>query len=247
VKISVITVAYNSVETIRDTLTSAAIQTFRDVEHLVIDGGSKDGTLSVLISMPHPRMSWISEPDHGIYDAMNKGLRMACGDVVGFLNADDVFADENVLSDVARCFEDPSILAVYGDLVYVNGPGVQNVVRYWRSGPYKPRQLKLGWMPPHPTFYVRRSLVEAVGDFDVRLRIAADYDFMLRCLFSAGTRVTYVQRVLVKMRSGGVSNRSVRNIASKSMEDLKVIRRYPLWTVITLGFKNLRKVIQFLR
>jgi glycosyltransferase len=246
VKISVITVAYNSIDTIRDTLTSAAMQTFRDVEHLVIDGGSQDGTVTVLSSMDHPRMSWISEPDQGIYDAMNKGLSMARGEIIGFLNADDVYADEHVLADVSRCFEDPSILAMYGDLVYVSGQEMQNVVRYWRSGPYKPWQLQLGWMPPHPTFYVRRQLLEKVGGFDVRLRIASDYDFMLRCLLCAETHVAYVHRVLVKMRSGGVSNRSVRNIARKSKEDLEVIRRYPLWSVITLGFKNLRKIIQFL-
>lgn len=245
-KISVITVAYNSVDTIRDTLISAAQQTFHDVEHLVIDGGSGDGTVSVLSAVNHPRMSWISEPDQGIYDAMNKGLKMAQGDIVGFLNADDVYADEHVLADVARCFEDSSILAMYGDLVYVSGQEMQKVVRYWRSGPFRPRQLQLGWMPPHPTFYVRRNLVDKVGGFDVRLRIASDYDFMLRCLLSAGTRVAYVQRVLVKMRSGGVSNRSVQNIARKSKEDLEVIRRYPLWSVITLGFKNLRKISQFL-
>lgn len=245
-KISVITVAYNSVDTIRDTLISAAQQTFHDFEHLVIDGGSRDGTVGVLTAVDHPRMSWISEPDQGIYDAMNKGLRMAQGDIVGFLNADDVYADEHVLADVVQCFEDPAILAMYGDLVYVGGQEIQKVVRYWRSGPYKPWNLRMGWMPPHPTFYVRRHHLDKVGGFDVRLRIASDYDFMLRCLLSAGTRVAYVPRVLVKMRSGGVSNRSVRNIARKSKEDLEVIRRYPLWSVLTLGLKNLRKIIQFL-
>lgn len=245
-KVSVITVAYNSATTISDTLKSVAMQSYSDVEHIVIDGASQDGTIDMLKRFDSGRMLWISEPDKGIYDAMNKGLKMAQGDIIGFLNADDVFASENAVEELVNKFRTESVLAAYGDLIYVAGRKNEKIIRYWRSGSYSAEQLPRGWMPPHPTFYVSKELAKIVVGFDASLRIAADYDFMLRCLMKANDRVGYIPQVLVRMRLGGVSNRSVSSIYCKMREDLQVIRRYSLWSFLTLFLKNLRKLGQLL-
>lgn len=245
-KISVITVAYNSAATLADTLSSVAQQTHADVEHIVVDGGSTDGTLDLLAAHGTHLAKVISGPDGGIYDAMNKGLRLARGEFVGFLNADDVFASVDVLQTIARAAgaaERPD--ATYGDLQYVNVRNIDQVVRLWRSGPYSRSRLAYGWMPPHPTFYLRRSRLDAIGEFDTRLRIAADYDFMLRCLNQTGFTTTYVPKVLVRMRTGGASNRSIKALWNKSSEDLAALRKNRVGGIPTLLCKNLRKLPQF--
>lgn len=179
-KISVITATYNCVNTIDDCLASVQGQSHPDVEHIVVDGASTDGTIAVVESRHDCRGSLVSEPDNGIYDALNKGIARARGDVVGFLHADDLYADTGVLARIAAAFADPAVEAVYGDLVYVRKEDTGKVVRYWRSRPFFRRQLAWGWMPPHPTFYVRRELYQRFGAFDTTYRIAADYDCMLR-------------------------------------------------------------------
>ncbi len=244
-KVSVITVSFNSAATIGYTLDSVACQQGVDVEHVVVDGGSTDHTLQIIARSSDRRLCWQSEPDQGIYDAMNKGVARAKGDVIGFLNADDSFADDHVLSEVMRCFESPDVVAVYGDLVYVSADDGHRVVRHWRSGAYTPASLKFGWMPPHPTFYVRRSVFESIGRFDTSLRIAADYDLLVATLMDAKGRVAHVPRILVKMRTGGISNGSLRAVLRKSREDLAVIHGHRLWSLATLAFKNVRKLVQF--
>jgi len=189
----------------------------------------------------------ISEADGGIYHAMNKGLRLAQGELVGFLNADDVYQDAEVLADVARAAEDQGVDAIYGDLVYVSRTNPGRIVRHWHSGRWSRRRLRFGWMPPHPTLYVRKALIDRLGGFDERLRIAADYDFMLRLLQWPDIKVAYLNRVLVRMRTGGASNRSLAMMWRKSREDLLALRRNQLGGWITLLCKNLRKLPQFVQ
>jgi glycosyltransferase len=241
-KISVVTVAYNNGPTISETLSSVARQTHPDVEHVIVDGGSTDDTLA-RISRDGPHVAkLVSERDRGIYDAMNKGLDLATGDFVGFLNADDMLATPETLAHMAEGMSAADVL--YGDLVYVDAETASRVVRRWHSGAFRASHLRFGWMPPHPCFYFRRSAVPSAR-FDIRYRIAADYDFMLRCL-RAPLRVAYLPEVLVRMRSGGVSNRSIRTMLLKSREDLDVIRRNRIGGYLTLASKNLRKLPQFL-
>lgn len=247
-KISVITATYNCGNTLQTTLASMAAQTYADIEHLVMDGGSQDNTLDLVRGWAGHRLTLESGRDKGIYDALNKGIAKATGDVIGFLHADDILQDERVLEKIARAFEDPSVQAVYGDLVYVAQDDLTRVIRTWHSGPFQVRRLRRGWMPPHPTFYARRSLYERLGGFDLQYRIAADYDNMLRLLSGAdgrGIRAAYIPEVLVRMRTGGVSNRSLRNILQKSREDLRIARRNRVGGWTTIAMKNLSKIGQF--
>jgi len=246
-KISVITAVYNARETIVDAIESVLVQDYGDVELVVIDGASTDGTTELLETFRDRINVFVSEPDKGIYDALNKGIRHATGDVVGFLHADDLFADDAVLSRVAAAFADGAADAAYGDLVYVSKAEPDKVIRYWQSGAYSVAKLKHGWMPPHPTFYVRRSVYEQHGSFDTSFRIAADYDCMLRFLGRAEVKATYIPSVMVKMRLGGESNRSVSNIIRKSKEDYRALKGNGVGGVWALDWKNLSKLPQFVK
>lgn len=187
----------------------------------------------------------ISEPDRGTYDALNKGIARASGEVIGFLHADDGYADAEVLARIAAAFADPAVDAVYGDLVYVSQADTDHVIRYWRAGEYRPARLHWGWMPPHPTLYLRRALYERHGVFDLRYRIAADYDLMLRVLSRLTGRIVYLPQVLVRMRLGGISNRSWRHILRKSTEDYRALRANQIGGLGALAWKNLSKAPQF--
>ena len=246
-KISVVTAVYNSHRTVGQAIESVLSQSYPQVESVVIDGASTDGTLAVLESYRTRLGVFVSEPDRGIYDALNKGVECATGAVVGFLHADDVFENNDVLVKVAGAFEDPAVDAVYGDLVYVRHDDISQVIRYWKPGPYSDSALTRGWMPPHPTFYVRRSVYERLGGFDTGYRIAADYDTMLRFLAVGKIRVAYIPEVLVRMRTGGISNRSLKTIVRKSLEDIEVLRRNKVGGVVTLLRKNFSKLSQFWR
>ncbi len=213
----------------------------------MIDGGSTDGTLDVLRSYENRLAVLVSEPDQGIYDALNKGIQLASGEVVGFLHSDDLFTDDIVLQHVVDAFSSRQVDAVYGDLQYVQKVNRDEVLRYWRAGAFSRFRLGWGWMPPHPTFYVRRSLYKRLGMFDTSYRIAADYEFMLRLLRTGGVRVAYVPRVLIKMRLGGVSNRSLKNIIQKSREDYRALKDNKVGGLGALVMKNLSKVVQFWR
>jgi len=246
-KISVITAVFNAKETVADAIESALSQSHPDVELIVIDGDSTDGTVEILNRYRERLAVLISEPDDGIYDALNKGISRATGDVIGFLHADDLFADSSVLADIAGAFSAPGIDAVYGNLEYVSRAEAGRVIRYWQAGEYVRENLKKGWMPPHPTFYVRRGLYEQYGGFDTSFRIAADYDCMLRFLVYAKLRCTYIPSVMVKMRLGGASNRSLSNIIRKSREDYRALHNNGVGGVWALVWKNLSKVSQFVR
>jgi len=244
-KISIITATYNSAATVGDTLTSIAGQEYRDVEHLIVDGASTDNTLEIVARFPHVS-SVSSEKDNGIYDAMNKGIAMATGEIVGILNSDDVYMDPRVLADVARVFEDPKVMTAYGDLQYVDAADLQKVKRNWVSGPFKPHNFYYGWMPPHPTFFVRRSVYEQAGLFNLKLRSAADYELMLRILLKFGLTTRYIPRVIVKMRTGGMSNASLFNRLRANKEDRLAWKLNGLQPYFfTLYLKPLRKIHQF--
>ena len=243
VKVTLITVCYNSAAHIASALRSVDAQSWPDIEHLIIDGASLDDTLQVVPEHCQPWRQVLSESDLGIYDAMNKGLALATGDIVGFLNADDTLADTEVVARVARAAEAGAV-AVYGDLEYVSATGQR--VRYWKAGAYHRQRLARGWMPPHPTFYARRELFQCLGGFDLRYRIAADYDLMLRFLARGGVTPSYVPEVQVRMLTGGVSNRSLSNLMLKSFEDWQVLRRNRVGGLLTLLAKNLVKIPQFL-
>lgn len=244
-KISILTATYRCEDTIADCLRSVAAQTHPAVEHLVIDGASTDGTLAIIERHRDRVAQVISERDDGLYDALNKGLVLCSGDVVGFLHADDVYADGRVLERIAAAFDDPAVMACYGDLLYVRRQDTDSVVRYWRAGEFAPRKLRYGWMPPHPTFFARRSLYQRFGSFDTDFRIAADYESLLRMLTGLEGKVAYLPEVLVRMRLGGTSNRSLGQIIRKSKEDYRAIRRHRQGGIGTLLCKNLSKLGQF--
>jgi len=242
-KISVVTATFNSGKTVAHALSTVSSQTWSDVEHIVIDGASSDDTLAMVARLGGRVAKVVSEPDRGIYDALNKGIRLASGDVVGFLHSDDEFADPGVLSWIATEFADPAVQAVYGDLHYMNANGAR-VVRGWRAGPFLRSRLARGWMPPHPALYLRRSVYENLGGFDDSLRIAADYEFILRVFTQPHLVWRYVPRTFVRMRLGGASNGSVRNILRKSQEDHAAMARYGFGPS-TLILKNIRKLPQY--
>lgn len=244
-KISIITATYNSAATVRDTLTCIANQQYPNIEHIIVDGVSKDNTLAIVNEFSHIAKT-ISEKDKGIYDAMNKGVQLATGEVIGILNSDDFYTNTGVLSKVATAFDDPAVEAVYGDLQYVKADNVDVVTRTWKSGTFKKKNLYYGWMPPHPTFFVRRHIYEKCGLFNTTLRSAADYELMLRVLLKFNTRVQYIPEVLVKMRAGGMSNASLKNRLRANKEDAMAWKLNGLKPYFfTTWFKPLRKVLQF--
>ena len=244
-KISIITAAYNSESTVGEAIASVARQTHPDLEHLVIEGRSKDDSLAAIERAGHARMRLISEPDRGIYDALNKGIRHATGEIVGFVHSDDFLADNAVLARIAAALGDPAVEAVFSDLDYVSQSDTTRVIRHWATGPYQSRRLKFGWMPAHPTLYLRREAYERVGLYDTDLKISADYEFILRYFSRASGRTVYLPEVLYKMRVGGVSNRNLAKIRQKMKEDLLAIRRNRVGGVHTLVLKNLSKISQF--
>lgn len=242
---SIITSVYNNRPMIEGVLSSVALQQSEQVqiEHIIVDGGSTDGTKEYLENINFPHVSFKSEKDNGIYDALNKGLGRANGDIIGILHSDDFFADENVLSDVQKYFEQGADV-VYGDLVYVNRTNDKTVIRNWKAGTFTDLDLEMGWMPPHPTFFFRRELLEDKGLFDTNYRIAGDYEYMLRFLTDKKLKIAYCPRVLTHMRLGGISNKSMKSILKKMKEDLKVADKYFAAPLLTVFFKNIRKIKQ---
>lgn len=247
-KISVITVCFNSASTIQDTIDSVAKQTHGDIEHIVVDGGSTDRTMEIVRSSGSVSVL-ISEPDHGIYDAMNKGINMASGDVIGFLNADDFYAEPDVLEQVVKAFANLRVEACYGELVYVDSEDTARIIRYWQSSPFAEGCFERGWMPPHPTFFVRRSVYEQFGGFDLSYRLAADVELMMRLLAGKRIRAVYLPQVMVRMRLGGVTNKSLGNIYRQNCEVIRALTAHGMrasWLRLA-GGKLLTRGMQFLR
>ena len=244
-KISVITVTLNSCDTIEDAVRSVNRQDYSDVEHIIIDGGSTDATLDIVKKHGERVASVVSEKDEGIYDALNKGIETSTGDIVGFLHSDDIFADERVLTRIAETFREEAVDAVYGDLNYVSKLNTEAVVRRWVGGNFRKSKFKNGWMLPHPTMYMRRINYLSFGGFNVKFSISADYDSMLRYFWKHDLRAAYIPSVLVNMRVGGVSNRSLRNIYRKMKEDSWAMKENEVPVMRALLLKNISKITQF--
>lgn len=236
---------YNSAATLRDTIESVQQQGYPNVEHVIVDGLSTDGSVDIIRSYEH-LTNWVSEKDKGLYDAMNKAIDRSHGDIIGILNSDDIYQDSKVLARVMETFVNEHCDAVYGDLVYVDAEDTGKVIRYWKSGDYRPGAFKWGWMPPHPSFFVRKSCYERFGLFKTELKTAADYELMLRFIHKHGIRVSYIPQVMVRMRTGGASNQSLRARVYANQQDRQAWRVNeiePYW--FTLILKPLRKLGQY--
>lgn len=220
-KVSIITVCFNNVDTIQATIESVRSQNYHDTEYIVVDGRSSDGTLEVIESYSNFITSKVSEPDQGLYDAINKGIELATGDVVGLLHADDIFNSNHVISDVVNLFKTTACDAVYGDLQYVDRDDTNKIVRNWKAGVYKAGMFLKGWMPPHPTLYLRRDLFAQYGVYNTSFKISADYELMLRFIHKHKIQLNYLPQVLVKMRVGGKSNSSISSRVQANLEDRK--------------------------
>lgn len=228
-----------------EAISSVMSQDYGNVEHVIQDGGSRDGTLAVISETAGLNASLESAPDNGLYDGINKGIARATGDIIGLMHSDDIFAHQSVLSQVAEAMSDPKVDGVYGDLDYVAENDTGRIIRKWRSGLYSAEKLRRGWMPPHPTLYLRREVFDRWGVYDTSFSIAADYDAMLRYLVKGKVQLAYVPEVFVKMRVGGESNRSLSRILKKSGEDYRALRQNGVGGVASLACKNFSKIQQF--
>ena len=245
-KVSIITATFNSASTIADTLESVRIQTYPTIEHIIVDGLSTDETLTIVNNAQRIEQV-VSEKDKGIYDAMNKGIALTNGDIIGILNSDDFYAHENVIQEVVEMFEKTGCDAVYGNLIFVHPDNPKKILRKWIAGGYDLNLFLKGWMPPHPTFFVKKSIYDQLGNFNIALRSSADYELLLRFLYVNKIKVEYLHDVLVHMRSGGQSTKSFSNRIKAHKEDYMAWRLNgitPKW--YTLMLKPVRKIKQFL-
>jgi glycosyltransferase involved in cell wall biosynthesis len=243
---SVITVSYNSESTISDTINSVLNQTYQGIEYVIIDGSSTDGTKEIIDSFRSRITKFVSEPDNGLYDAINKGIKLATGDIVGILNSDDFFYDSKVIEKIAKEFESSEIDAVIGDVQFVDPADTSKIVRYFSSRKFSPAKFRFGYMPPHPSFYVRRELFEKLGYYKTDYKIAADFELVLRFLHIHGIKYKYLEMPFVSMRSGGVSNESLRSNITLNKEIAKACRENRIYTnYLFIYSKYLTKVFEF--
>jgi glycosyltransferase involved in cell wall biosynthesis len=246
-KISIITVSFNSAKTIRQTIESVLAQDYADLEYIVVDGASKDGTLDILKSFGD-KINFISEPDEGIYDALNKGLKMASGEIIGTIGGDDFYPNSQVISQVVGTFHEAKTDAVYGDKQYINMGDDETIVRYWRSGEYARENWLRGWMPPHLSFYLKKSAFEKFGYYTTDFTCSGDYELMLRMLYKNKLTAKYLPKVVMTMRNGGTSTASWKHRYRANMEDRRAWRinnLKPRW--YTLWMKPIAKLGQLFR
>lgn len=242
-KVSIITATYNSEKNIRDTIESCLQQTYKDIEYLIIDGASTDHTVEIAKEYGGKISKLISEPDTGIYNALNKGINAATGDIIGFLHSDDIFFSNDTVSHVVEHFLKYQVDSIYGNGIYTSANNKNKVIRNWISGEFNPKKLSLGWMPLHPTFFVKRNIYMQYGLFEESFRIAADYDLVLTFLKDAEISTFYINEYLIRMKMGGAST-SASNFAKKWKEDVRVMRRHGINPCIGLPYKNLSKIKQ---
>jgi glycosyltransferase involved in cell wall biosynthesis len=247
VKVSIITIVYNNRETIADAIESVLSQTYPNIEYIVVDGLSTDGTVDIVKRYGDRISKFVSEKDKGLYDAINKGIALATGDVIGLLHSDDFFYSPIAVASVAAAFQEQDTDSVYGDLLYVQKADTNKIVRNWVSGSYKRENFLYGWMPPHPTFYVKKACYDKFGLYNTQLKSAADYELMLRFMYKHRITTTYVPEKLIKMRVGGKSNVTLKNRIKANRED------HAAWHLNNLQpkfytryLKPLRKLVQFL-
>jgi len=248
-KISIITVVRNNASTIKDTIDSVLKQTYSNVEYIVIDGSSTDGTIEIIQGYKKYIKKFISEKDKGVYDAMNKGINLATGDVIGLLNGDDVYFDETVLQNVANAFKKNESDCVYGDLYYVERNNLDKIVRYWKSSKFKKGSFARGWHPPHPTFFVKKEVYSKYGLYDIEMKVSADFDLMLRLLEKYNITSHYLPTILVRMRTGGMSNKTIKNIIISNQSILRSFDKYKIKInkFMYLIYRLLPKVMQMIR
>jgi len=243
-KVSIITATYNSSSTISRCISSIYEQTCQDIEHIIIDGSSTDNTLEIIQKTPNRVTLIISEPDKGIYDALNKGIQQATGEIIGFLHSDDCFYSSETLKHITNAFTE-DVDVIYGDLIFVDKKDSNKIVRYWKSKPFEPKLLKQGWMPPHPTLFMRHEVYEKHGLFDATLQCAADYDYILRVFQDSTLKTEYLPEIITQMQIGGMSTTGFKSLINKKKEDYWVLKSnripHPLWVLL---LKNLLKMPQ---
>lgn len=245
-KVTIITATYNSAKTLTSALQSVAMQDYNNIEHIIIDGESKDNTLGIVNQFQHITKI-VSEKDGGIYDAMNKGIALSSGDIIGILNSDDFYTSSTVISEIVQKFKlDNEIDCVYANLDYVDKDDVTRIIRKWRSGLFKENSFYMGWMPPHPTFFVKKTAYDKYGKFNLQLRSAADYELMLRFLFKHKCKCGYLDKTIVKMRTGGISNKNIIARIKANLQDAEAWKLNGLKPKFyTMLLKPLRKIIQY--
>ena len=244
--VTIITASFNSALSIKTCLDSVVHQNYNDIEYLIIDGKSSDATLKIIkvYQQKFPFIKLISEKDSGIYDALNKGVQLASGDIIGFVHSDDFLEFNDIIYHIVSMTKSENLDGVYGDLQYVDKSNTKKIIRSWKSCDFKPRLLKQGWMPPHPTLFLKKEVYQKHGLFDLSYRISADYDFLLRIFKDPELKFGYLPKVITKMRVGGVSNQSLKNIIKKSKEDYRAIRINNIGNFLTLARKNFSKIKQ---
>lgn len=247
-KVSIITATFNSSSSILTCIKSVISQDYDDLEYLIIDGKSSDDTLSIVkeYKKKYPFIKFVSEKDYGIYDALNKGIKLATGDLIGFVHSDDLLDGNHIITDVVNKMQKEQLDGIYGDLHYVDKVDLNKVIRLWKSRAFKISLLKQGWMPAHPTLFLKKEVYEKYGLFDLTYKIAADYDFMLRVLKDNSLKFGYLPKVITKMRVGGASNRSLKNIIQKTIEDYRAIRSNQAGGILSIIQKNTSKISQFI-
>lgn len=246
-KISIITCVLNNSKFIKNSLTSFKNQTYKNKEHIVIDGGSTDGTIQIIKKFKNKNLFFFLNSDKGIYKALNEGIKLSSGNIVGILHSDDFYKNNKILSFIIKTFQKTGADIIYGDLLYLTRKKPHKILRYWKAGKFVEKKLSNGWMPPHPTVFVKKNIFYKIGKYNTKYKISSDYDFLLRAMKVKGLKKVYIPKVLVNMRIGGKSNKSLKNIINKSKEDYKIIKRNKVGGLITLLSKNLSKINQFLR
>lgn len=245
-KVSIITSVYNNKSTIAGTIESVLSQTYSDIEYIVVDGASTDGTLEIIEKYSDKIDKILSEPDRGIYEGLNKGLALATGDVIGFLHSDDIFYSADVIEKVVKKFEESGVDSVYGDLIYVSKENTDIIIRYWKAGQYNKSKIAWGWFPPHTAWFVKKNIYDQYGNFDTQFKISADLDLMLRFLYISHIKAAYLKAPLIKMRVGGASNNSLLNLLKKLREDYRAVKKNKIKAACLVVFlKKIRKIPQY--
>jgi len=247
VKVSIITTSFNSAKTLSHTLESVSMQTYPEIEHVLVDGASRDGSVKLIQawSADHP-VRWVSEKDSGIYDALNKGIKMATGDIIGLLHSDDFYFDPRLIERVARIFETTDVDAVYGDVEYVDPADPKKVTRLYSSARFQPSKIAYGWIPAHPSLFLRRRVYDRFGLFDSSFRIAGDFEFLSRVFWNSDLRWTYLPETLVRMREGGLSNQSFKNRWKTNLEILRACRKNKIPTnLFKLSLRYPLKLLEY--